>query len=207
MTIASYGELVSEIGAWLNRVDLADRIPTFIRLFETRMNRRLRDPEMEQTATQDTIAGTEAYDLPSGFIGARLVYIDAVPRVNLTPMSPQSLRTEYSGQESASPAAYAIIGGQMVLAPTPTGTSTLTIVFSRKLTGLDSGNATNWLLDSHPDAYLFGSLCMAEAFLRDDERLNVWKAAWDEALAEIVADGNKRRLPGGPMATRPAVIE
>jgi hypothetical protein len=122
-------------------------------------------------------------------------------------MSPQSLRAEFTGQEDSSPSAYAIIGTELVLAPTPTSAATMTLVYHKGVTGLDGGNPTNWLLDSHPDAYLWGSLCMAEAYLKDDTRLNVWKAAWDEALAEIVADGNKRRLPGGPLVMRPAVIE
>jgi hypothetical protein len=207
MTIATYSELVSEMGAWLNRADLSDRIPTFIRLFEARMNRRLRSPEMEQVATVSTIAGTEGYAFPSGFREARQIYIDAVPRINLVPMSPQSLRTEFTGQESASPSAYAVIDEQIVLAPTPTEADTLVIVYYRALSGLTSGNPTNWLLDNHPDSYLFGSLCMAEAYLQDDQRLNVWKAAWDEALGEIIHEGNAKRLPGGPLQMRPAVIE
>lgn len=207
MTIATYSELVDEMGAWLNRANLNDRIPTFIRLFEARMNRRLRSPDMEQTSTQDIAPGVEAYSLPFGFVSARMVYIDGVPRVNLTPMSAQSLRTEFTGQETSSPSAYAMIGNQVVLAPTPVAAGTLTIVYYRSLSGLSETNATNWLLSEHPDVYLYGSLCMAAGFEKDDERLNVWKAAWDEALAEITDHGNRKRLPGGPLATRPAVRE
>jgi hypothetical protein len=207
MTVATYSELVTEMGDWLNRSDLAAKVPTFIRLFEARMNRLLRTPEMEQVATIATVAGTESYTLPSGFREARQVYIAAVPRINLAPMSPQSLRTEFTGQESVNAQAYTILDEQILLAPTPTETDTLTIVYYRALTGLDGSNATNWLLDNHPDAYLFGSLCMAEAYLRDDERLAVWKGAWDQAVDEIRSDANRKRVPGGPLATRPAVIE
>jgi hypothetical protein len=46
MTIATYSELLTELDAWLNRSDLTARIPTFIRLFESRANRQLRVPEM-----------------------------------------------------------------------------------------------------------------------------------------------------------------
>ena len=207
MTIASYSELVSEMEAWLNRSDLTARIPAFIRLYEARMNRRLRDPEMEQTGTQDTVAGTEGYSLPTGFTSFRQVFIDAVPRINLVPMSPQALRIQFTGQEDASPSAYAIIDGQIVLAPTPTDESTLTMIYYRGLTGLDSGNTSNWLLEQHPDAYLYGSLAEAYAYLRDDEQAMKYKALSEEALAEIIDHGNRRRLPGGPLVTRPAVYE
>jgi hypothetical protein len=207
VTIASYSELVTEIGAWLNRSDLSARIPTFIRLFEARMNRRLRDPDMEAVGSIALVTGTEGYDLPFGFREARLAYMDAAPRIYLTPMTPQSLRSEFTGQESGNPEAYAIIEGQIVLAPAPTSDATLKLVYYRELTGIDTGNATNWLLDAHPDCYLFGSLCTASAYLVDDERLNVWKAAWDEAIEEIMQDGNKRRLPGGPLVARSEFFE
>lgn len=210
MTIASYSELVSELSGsdgWLNRADLTARIPSFIRLFEARMNRRLRDPDMEQTATIELVAGTDTYALPTGFRGARQVYIDAVPRINLVPMSPQSLHAEFTGQEDANSQAYTIIGSDIVLAPTPTDEGTLTIVFYKHLTGLDSGNATNWLLDDHPDAYLFGSMARAHFYLRDMEQASNCEGLVDAIVDEIRLDGIKRRLPGGPLATRPAVIE
>jgi hypothetical protein len=207
MTIATYSDLVTEMGAWLDRADLDARIPTFVRLFEARMNRLLRDPGMEQVSTQTTVAGTDTYALPTGFRGARLVYIDASPRVNLTPMDPQSFRAEFSGQETSTTSAYAIIDGSIVLAPAPADASTLTLVHYKELTGLGAGNATNWLLNDHPDAYLFGSLCMAEAYLKDDERVVMWKGAWDQAVEEIRMDGNRRRLPGGPLVSRAAVRE
>jgi hypothetical protein len=207
MTIATYSELVTEMGDWLNRSDLSAKIPTFIRLFESRMNRLLRTPEMEQTATITTLAGTEAYALPTWFREARQVYIAAVPRINLTPMSPQSLRTEFTGQESANSQAYALLGEQIVLAPVPTESDTLTIVYYRTLAGLDSGNASNWLLDNHPDAYLYGSLAEAYAYLKDEESAASYKSLSDEAVAQIRDDANRKRVPGGPLATRPAVIE
>ena len=207
MTIASYSELVTELGDWLNRSDLSAKIPTFIRLFEARMNRLLRTPEMEQISTIETVSGTESYALPSGFREARQVYIAATPRVNLAPMSPQSLRIEFTGQETASPAAYAIIDEKIVLAPAPTGTDTLTIVHYRSLIGLDSGNTTNWLLDSHPDAYLYGSLAEAYAYLKDEASAASYKGLADEVVAEIRDDANRKRLTGGPLVTRPAVIE
>lgn len=207
MPIASYSELTTELAAWLNRADLSARIPTFIRLFEARMNRLLRDPEMDATVTQPMVAGSATYSLPDDFRSARTVYIASNPRVMLEPMSPQALRAAYTDSENSDPLAYAIIGSAIVLAPTPAATGTLTMVYHREIPALTSTATTNWLLEDHPDAYLFGSLCMAEAYLKDDDRLAVWKSAWDEVVAEMQRDANRRRLPGGPLASRAAVIE
>jgi hypothetical protein len=207
MTLATYSELVSEMGDWLNRADLSAKIPTFIRLFETRMNRRLRSPDMEQAFTQDTVAGTDTYALSSRVRQITSAYLTTDPVTNLTGMTPAVLRSSYPDSIQGQPQAYAVSGESLVLAPVPDGDYPLVYSGFATLSGLTAGNPTNWLLDDHPDAYLFGSLCMAEAYLQDDQRLNVWKAAWDEALGEIIREGNAKRLPGGPLVMQPTVIE
>jgi hypothetical protein len=88
MTIATYSELVSEMGDWLNRSDLTTKIPTFIRLFEARMNRRLRAPDMEQSFSFTTVAGTSTYSINSRVRELRELYLttddSATPPVDYT---------------------------------------------------------------------------------------------------------------------------
>jgi hypothetical protein len=72
---------------------------------------------------------------------------------------------------------------------------------------LSDSNTTNWLLDDHPDLYLFGSLARAEAYLKDDERVAFWKSAEDEALSEVIREANQKRMPAGPLQSVPAVRE
>jgi hypothetical protein len=205
--LASYTDLTTELASWLNRADLTDKIPTFVRLFEARMNRRLRSPDMEVVATQDTVAGTETYALPADARQITEIHLASDPKVVLEGLTLAVLRDTYDDNTQSQPQAYAISGESLVLAPVPDGAYTMTLTYHQTLTGLDSGNATNWLLDDHPDVYLFGSLCMAEAYLKDDDRLAVWKAAWDEALAEIIREANDKRLASQPIRARPSVIE
>jgi hypothetical protein len=188
MTIATYSELVSEMGDWLNRSDLTTKIPTFIRLFEARMNRRLRAPDMEQSFSFTTVAGTSTYSINSRVRELRELYLTT--------------------DDSASPPVdYTVSGETIVFDPVPTAAFPVTYSGYATLVGLDSGNATNWLLDDHPDAYLFGTLCMAAAYLKDDDRVAIWKQAWDEAMAEIIKEANEKRLPAGPLQMQPAVNE
>lgn len=205
MPLASYSELTAEIDFWLNRADLSARVPTFIALFEARMNRMLRVPQMETIATQPTTANISSYTLPSDCVGVREVYLDEDADTVLAPMTPAQLRA-YSSLSGA-PAAYTITGEKLVLAPVPSSTNTLAIDYYRAIPALSSDNTTNWLLTDYPDAYLWGALCMAEAYLKDDERVGVWKSAWDECLAEIERDANRRRTPASPLAMRPGVVE
>lgn len=206
MTIASYTELVDEMAGWLNRADLTSKIPTFIRLFEARMNRRLRNPDMECVATQSTVAGQETYALPANFRELRQVYLETAPRRVLRGMSPADLKSVFT-TGGGSPIAYSVIGESIVLAPVPAGIYAMVISGFETLDGLTTGNPTNWLLDDHPDLYLFGSLARAEAYLKDDARVGFWKSAEDEALDEVVREANLKRLPAGPLQAQPPVYE
>lgn len=209
MTIATYSELVTEIGEWANRADtdFTNRIPTFIRLFEARVNRKLRSPQQEITLTQSTVGSTSTYALPSDFRQARKVILETDPITSLEPMSPANLNTFYPDSATGQPAAYAISGQNLILAPTPDGAYTLVINYFREVPALTDSNNTNWLLSAHPDAYLFGALCEAAAFLIDDDRAATWKNAWDEVLFEIMSEANDMRTTAGPLTLRPTVIE
>jgi hypothetical protein len=206
MTIASYSELVTELEAWFNRADLTSRIPTFIRLFEARMNRKLRVPNMETSATSITALDTEAVALPTDFRQPRSIYLQTDPITRLDYVTPQYLRSTYAASLTGKPVCFTIQGRDLILAPTPDAEYTLALDYYANIEGLTSSNTTNWLLEAHPDAYLYGSLCMAKAFEVDPERLAQWKVAWDEVMGEIITEGNAARL-SGPLQMRATVSE
>lgn len=205
MTIASYSDLLTEMGNWLNRTDLSAEIPTFIQLFETRMNRRLRNPDQQITTTQ-TITGATSYPILPPMRQVKHVHIGGTPRIELAYMTHEEWRVAYPNDNSGDAQAYTIVGNFIFPQPIP-ASGTLVIIGYNTLASLGTGNTTNWLLNDHPDAYLFGSLCEAAAYLRDDERLTVWKSAWEEVLGEIEAEANARRIPAGPVASRAAIWE
>lgn len=206
MTIATYSELLTEIDAWMDRSDLTARIPTFIRLFEARMNRRLADPDMEGISTTTTESGVDEYALPDDFGTMRYIYLSTDPKTQLYYMAPAAMRDTYSENDTGQPLVYTVENGALVLAPAPDGEYTINLAYNQHVPGL-ADNTTNWLLAFAPDLYLWGSLTRAEAFLKDDDRVAVWKSAEDEAIAEMVQYGNRRRIGGGPLLLRPTVIE
>ena len=207
MALTTYDGLVTAVGSWLNRSDLDSLIPDFIALFEARMNRLLRHPEMEATATSSIASGDTELSLPDDFIAARTVYLDDDPDNVLIAMSPMNLRAAYPYENGGQLTAYAIQGSTIQLAPAATAAGTLTLSYYQKLSALSDTNQTNWLLDSHPDAYLYGVLSIANAYLQDEIRGPMWKAAWDEIWTEINDAGDQRRVPAGPLTMRSAVSE
>ncbi len=202
MALGSYSELLTSLALWLDRDDLTAMLPEFIALNEARLNRLLRDPAMEASATSTVSSGTVA--LPTDCLQLRKVTIDdrAVPA-----FSPQQLHAAYGDSAYTSVLGYAVSGQEIILLPAPSASIDVVVDYYQKIPALTSVNTTNWLLTAHPDLYLYGTLCMAEAFVDNPDRVNVWKGAWDAALDEVIAQGNKQRLPAGPLVMRPAVTE
>lgn len=199
--VTTYSGLLTTIGDWLNRSDLTTKIPDFITLFEARLNRVLRVPEMEESATL-TIADGVA-DLPADFLEIRHVYADGDVQNEVTPASLSVIRRDYNVPAVVGrPLLYAVHEGQLHFGPQPDVTE-VELLYYEKIIALSDANETNWLIVSHPDIYLYGTLVMAEAFIWDDERLPLWRSALDEALGELADQGNRKRHGGGPLFPRP----
>lgn len=195
-------DLTALVGHYINRSDLADRIPGFIEMAERRLNRILVTPEREIDATA-TIAAT--LPLPSDFYQLVSIWLNVNPRVPLEQVTPQELRARYSSQATGQPAVFAISAGMFKFGPAPDGDYTLDYTYIRDIPLLGVNTPSNWLLESHPDIYLYGALVQAEAFLNNDERVPLWRAALDEALAELTDAGNRKRYSAAPLRLRSSV--
>jgi hypothetical protein len=98
---------------------------------------------------------------------------------------------------SGPPYRYTLHGTELRLGPAPSGSVTLEILYQSGLPPLSDAAPTNWLLDEHPDAYLYSTLVAAEAFIGHDERVALWTQAAGQALASIEQADRKARWPGG----------
>jgi len=109
-------------------------------------------------------------------------------------LSPDEFQRKWERDTAAQPENYALIAGSLYLGPQPDDDYQITLTYVRTLTGLSDENTTNWLLESHPDLYLYSALIHAEFRGWNDERLPILKAAADEMVAEInTHDRRKRR--------------
>ena len=73
MALSTYSDLKTSVANYLNRNDLTDVIPDFIRLTEDKLNRELKVRANLARAETTTTNGTEFYDLPSDMIELRNV--------------------------------------------------------------------------------------------------------------------------------------
>ncbi len=204
MAIASFAELKAAIASWLARGDLNDKIEDFIAICEASFNRRIRSRGMETEDDAFTIAAEEV-SLPSGFKGVRSFFVprDASSRIHLKYRSPESLRELYPNPGTTGvPQYYTMLGDFFVFAPVPDATYTATLVYYSKFTPLGASNATNGMLTNNPDLYLFGSLRSAESYLQNDPRMALWKASYDEVVAEILAEDKRDRVSGSSLTPK-----
>lgn len=203
--ITTYSGLVTSAGEWLNRSDLVLKVPLFIQMVEERLSRILRVPEMEEEASLSTTA--ERISLPTDFRQARALYLDTDPRQELEPVSLGTLRTKYACQTTGKPECYAISGSEIVFGPAPDDTYDAILTYYQDIPALSTDNETNWVISKHPSLYLRGVLLEAEFFGWNDERLPLIKTAWDEAIDELMGQGNAKRFGGAPLRLRPSVRE
>ena len=190
MAITTYSELQSAVADWLNRSDLTARIPDFITLAETRINRDLRAREQQVIATANV--DTPFFAIPGDFLEFKSFRIadtggNAFELMLATPEQISAALAESS--VSNTPRFVTIIGDQFQLWPAPDQMYVGSLAYVRKVQALSDAAPTNWLLTDAPDVYLYGSLMSAGPFLRDNEALVTFKTLFDEAIEAIrVAD-------------------
>lgn len=185
MSISTFDELKTSVADFLNRDDLTNVIPQFIKLAEARANREIRHWRMEKRAT--ATLDTQFTSLPTDFLEA----------IRLTLNTPNTKPLEVAGNfEIASirseranaagePQYYAIMDGAIEVNPTPDKAYTLEILYYSTINPLSSSNTTNWLLTYHPDVMLYGALLHSAPYLGDDGRIAIWGAYYASSIEAL----------------------
>jgi hypothetical protein len=204
LALATYSDLQAAVASWLRRGDLADQIPSFIALAEAQMNRRLRVRPMTVRLSQTW--STEYADLPGDFLAEREVKILGAGAARaLTYLTPDQVDARALSSAQGRPRFYALYGNQLRLNPAPDVGYEGELLYLAAIPSLSDVNPTNWLLQAHPDAYLYGALTQSAPYLRADDRLQTWGTLFTTILGDIeVADrrGSAARLRGEAAARR-----
>lgn len=201
MALTTYALLKTTIANYLNRTDLTSYLGDFITLTESRLNRELRVREMVNTDTSTTtVAGTQSYSLPSGFLEASAVIYQSNPYRTLRFMANGDFYRQYNVTQTLGlPTFFTIVGEKILLGVAPDSAETLQIDFYKTLTPLSESNTTNSILTNYPELYLYGALAESSPFLMQDERLNTWAGLYKEALANANLSSQKGSITSSPM--------
>ena len=201
MAITTYSNLKTTIASYLNREDLTAYLGDFITLAESRLNRELRVREMVEINTStNTVAGTQSYDLPTGYLEALTVIYQSNPFTTLRFMANSDFYNNYnSSQSSGTPTYFTIVGTKILLGMQPDSAQTLQINHYKKVSALSDSNATNDILTNYPELYLYGALAESSPFLMQDERLNIWAGLYKEALKNANESSSKGSTTSSPL--------
>ena len=188
--------LVARIGDYLDRDDLGTMIPAFIQMAEAMFNRELRAPQMERTVIGVTSA--EDTTLPDDYLAMRAIYEEGSPDRPLKGISPTAMRDGFDGSAGI-PIAYCLVGGSVRLIPPPNGDYSLAMDYFARIEPLSVYAPSNWLLEQHPDAYLYGTLFHAESYLDNAVRAGQWKGLVDQVIQRINKTSSNDRYGAGPL--------
>lgn len=196
MSIATFAELKSAIGDWLNRDDLTAVIPSFISLAEARINRDLRHYDMETRSTANLTGRYLA--LPSDWIETVRVHLTATGQPDLELISQNDMAQKRGNSEDTAgrPRFYAVTAGQLEVYPTPDETYEVEIVYVARVAALSDSNPGNWLLSKYPDVYLYGALVHSAPYLVDDQRAQTWAALYQSAIDAANAESRAAKHSG-----------
>jgi hypothetical protein len=200
MAINTPANIKLAVGSFLNRSDLTALIPDFIELAQARLNREVRVPQM---LTRSDLATVDAQyeDVPTGWLESVRFSLLTTPVQPLTYLTPEEMtyNRQTIGNSTGQPLYFSVAANTsgtnaFEFLPTPGAAYAASHLY---YTAIDL-TTTNWLLTSHPDIVLYGALCEAEPYVMHDERLPMWKAKYDEALASLKKSGGNRAISSTP---------
>ena len=192
MSIATYAELVTAldgVGGYLHRGDLTDKIPDFIRVAESRMNRKLRVLLQETESPLTATIGSRLMAVPTRFGTPISLWLETYqPRDELKYRTAEDMpvTTDNGGSD------YYTVDGDYIATENPAD-----IAYSYTLrywTKFDiASTSTNTVLTNYPDIYIYGTLVASTAWTQDMSQLQFWAQQRDEAMAEAMADTRKTK--------------
>ncbi len=194
MALDTFSNLKTSIANWIHRDDLTSIIPDLITLCEAKINRVLRVAQIEVRATATLDSQYEG--LPTDFLEMRSVQTTGTTGRELEYVTPQVFNDQYKTTDSGHPVIYTIIGTEIAFGPPPQDSYTMEMVYYKGFTALSDSNTSNWVLTNHPDVYLYGSLLAAEAHIKNDPRIAMWKQHYDEAILGVIEADSRARYPG-----------
>lgn len=204
----TYDQLVASIADELMRSDLTDQIPGAIRLAEAEIRA---DVEVVTQIRRAYISGpapatgaNEVFEnLPRQCLRIESVVVidfsvDPNKRTPLIPKTKQEIDMLWLDPRVGTPTCYARVGDQIYFDSKPEN-ERIEITYARGFTHLaDEEEGTNRLLQDAPNLYFYGALAHLAPYLREDERLPVWRDFYDRAKTALNRQA-KRMKYAGPM--------
>lgn len=209
MALQSYSDLKTSVADWLNRGDLASVVSDFIAMAESDISRRLasQGPPREMIAYAQSPISQEFETTPPDFMGARAAFIEGAREpLDYSSVEEIAARKALYPSANGNPTAYTAIGSMFQFWPAPQSELQIDLFYIQRVQPLSDGIRSNWVLNLHPDCYLYASLLQSAPYLKDDARVAVWQARYDAIVASICAAGQRAQMGSYLSIPAPQVV-
>lgn len=193
MAISNYSELQASIALWMNRTDLADLIPDFVKLAESALATDLRIRDMVKI---DSLSGTGYVALPVDFLEFVYVKQNGVP---IEWIAPDLLRSKYL--ESGEISFYTIEGDRMLFNPSSSTPATFSVAYYAKPAAL-TVSPSNVILTKYPSLYLFKSVAYGWQYVMDSAKAAQYETMYRQELAAVKSADGAAHISGSPLRIR-----
>lgn len=196
-SVMTYTSLVENIQSYLERDDTAtvDKIPLFIMLAEQIIASQIKFLGNLTVNTSTMTASTSIIDKPARWHKTVSMNITVAGERQPVLLRKYEYLREYwpNANSTGTPEFYSDYDyTHWLVAPTPDAAYTFEVLYYERIQPLDSANQTNWFTIYAPQALLYGSLLQAMPFLKNDERMTMWKANYDQIMQTLMAEDKLR---------------
>lgn len=200
MAITTYSELQTAVANWMNRTDLTSRIPEFIANAEAHFNRRFIQFKHPKMLTSTTLSVSSRYtNLPTDCKRVdRAIWLGNGMREPLEFMAREHTTDFDDGTTTGTPLYYSLAGTQLELTPAPGSSGTIELYYWTYLTPLSGGAPSNWILEDHPDAYLYRTMFEAALYMNDTRRYASSSQLYGEIEKDIKREAHHMRFGTAP---------
>lgn len=190
MAISTYDELKTAVADWLHRGDLTSKIPDFIQIGESMLNRRLRTVDMEMQATSSLSTTVRTLALPSGFMEMFSLWITD-PWQEIVYVDPVVMNETVSDDDATGTPSLFTVKDEIEFDVVSTSAYTVRMHYLKKYD--IATDSTNWLLTNYPNAYLAAAITAAQVYVIDDARLPLMKQLLENEITEINRQEARKR--------------
>ncbi|WP_054074751.1 phage adaptor protein [Comamonas testosteroni] len=182
---ANLESLSKSVARWLNRTDLADVIPDFVRMSEAEFARDTRIRSSFQVVVVDGYTPNGEIPLPTDLLEL------------------QSLRLK--GVEQFERKDFVRVGEVLAINGKPAGSYQMQ--YLQKLPALSFPSDSNWLLREHYDVYLWKCCEQGSVWMRDIEATQGYNGKYEAAVQQLLKANNYHAWGGAPIAVQaPGVV-
>lgn len=189
----TYAKLLVSLLAWTRKPEAEQQFPTFIALAEAQISRKLSEAGVLGSQVRADALLDDEYVAAPDDIAVPLILTLSTGEVveNATLDSLDALKASYPTR-TGKPCHYALIGAELRLYPVPDASYAAELVYQQRLACIGPTIASNWVLDEHPDVYLYGALVQAAQMLADD-RLSAWSTLYTTAMDDLIKSERSKR--------------